>query len=321
MRDSALEPLRIFTCPQRLVVPRIPSTYCYRWTVRGAILLFLVISLGCSLLNDRIFLTRKEPASSRPGCPLPFEEIWFKSADGVLLNGWFIDGSPGLPHLLFFHGNDSNLNDNLEYLKLLHNHGFAIFIFDYRGYGKSHGTPLKENDLYQDARGAISYLAGRDWRQENMIYFGQSLGAAVALQMALEKPPAGLVMESSFTSMGAMVRRMMPLPLYLVSWWSMNLRFDNLAKIGKVKVPLLLIHGDEDPIAPIGMAKRLFARAVEPKALLIVRGGGHCDASRLDIVEYFASWDNLLRTILVARRAGTPSTGVGSSAPVIKGGP
>jgi uncharacterized protein len=264
-----------------------------KWMAGGVTLLVLTTVIGCSFLDHRLFLTRKEPSVAASNLTLPFEEIWFRSTDGVMLNGWLVDGYPGSPRLLFFHGNASNLNDNLEYLKLLHDHGFAIFIFDYRGYGKSQGEPLYENDLYRDARGAIAYLEGRGWQHGKTIYFGQSLGAAVALQMALEEPPAGLVMESSFTNMNDMFRHLAPIAYYLASW-SMNLRFDNLAKIGKVKVPLLLIHGDDDQVAPVSMARRLFARANEPKILQTMVGGGHCDASTLDIAKYFASWDRFL---------------------------
>lgn len=261
---------------------------------RGMILLLLLTAMGCSFLNQRVFLTKKEPATAAAKCTLPFEEVWFRSADGILLNGWLIDGTPGSPRILFFHGNDSNLNDNLEYLDLLRGHGFTIFIFDYRGYGKSQGEPLKENDLYRDARGAIAYLNGRGWRPEKTIFFGQSLGGAVALQMALEEHPAGLVMESAFTSMGEMVRHLAPSAFYLAAWWSLKLRFDNLAKISRLEVPLLLIHGDHDKVTPVGMARRLFDRAKEPKMLQIMAGGGHCDAATLDVAKYLGSWDRFL---------------------------
>jgi uncharacterized protein len=292
----------------------------YRYLGRALTVLFLITAFGCSFLNQRIFLTRKVPATTASKFTPPFEDIWFKSADGTLLNGWLIDGAPGSPRILFFHGNDSNLNDNLEYLKLLHDHGFTLFIFDYRGYGKSQGEPLYENDLYQDARGAIAYLKGRGWRPKSTIFFGQSLGGAVALQMALEEQPAGLVMESTFTSMGEMVHRLMPAGLYLVSWWTMNLRFNNLDKISKVKVPLLLIHGDQDPIAPVEMARRLFERAKKPKMLQVMYGGGHCDTTKLDTGLYLASWDRFLNGALRAagyqlRQTRSHGQGIGADKP------
>jgi len=272
--------------------------------------MLLMTTTGCTFANHYVFSTRTESAAAAPNCTLPFEEIWFRSTDGVLLNGRFFEGTPGSPLILFFHGNSSNLDDNLEYLKLLHGHGFAIFIFDYRGYGKSHGEPLYENDLYQDARGAIAYLDGRGLRHEQTIYFGQSLGAAVALQMAQEEPPAGLAMESSFTNLSDIVRHYVPVVYFMIGWsmkLGMDLRFDSLAKIGDVNVPLLLIHGDNDQVAPVEMARRLFARASEPKMLQIMSGGKHCDASTLNIAQYLASWDRFISAPSVRVRLENPA--------------
>lgn len=206
------------------------------------ILLFLLTSCGCAVMNRYLFVTKKGITDTPLRDSLPYQEIWFPASDGVQLNAWFIPGKAEKPLVLFFHGNAGNLSDNLEYLNLLHGQGFPLFIFDYRGYGKSQGEPRRENDLYQDARGAVSYLQGQGWQHEKIIFFGQSLGAAVALQMALESPPAGLVMESSFTTMDEIVQYVSPLTYYTVGWWGIDLPFDNLAKISRVDVPLLLIH-------------------------------------------------------------------------------
>jgi uncharacterized protein len=263
-----------------------------RWqqALRVVLLLLLLSFLGCAVINGFVFEPKKGISETPAGSGIPYREVWFPARDGVQLNGWFVAGEPGLPLIVFFHGNAGNLSDNLEYLKLLHGQGFAIFIFDYRGYGKSGGEPLWENDLYQDARGAISYLEGQGWRHQGMIYFGQSLGAAVALQSALESPPAGLVMESSFTCMKDIVRHVSPTGYYTIGWWGIDMAFDNLAKIGTVGVPLLLIHGENDRIAPMEMTMRLFERAAQPKMLHIVRGGGHCNAFELDSSAYLAAW-------------------------------
>ena len=272
----------------------------------AGILFFLLTVSGCSIMNRFVFLQKKELPATPAKYSLPYQEIWFKARDGVQLNGWFVPGAPETPLVLFFHGNAGNLYDNLEYLNLLHGSGFPIFIFDYRGYGKSQGQPLRENDLYQDARGAVSYLEGQGWRHERMIFFGQSLGSAVALQMALETPPAGLVMESSFTSMKEIGKYFSPLTYYTVGWWGIDLPFDNLTKIGQVEVPLLLIHGDRDTVAPIEMTKRLFDRAKAPKMLHIITGGGHCNVFMQDSSAYLAAWSSYLRSISerIASRKG-----------------
>lgn len=261
------------------------------------LLLFLLAVFGCSVLNSFIFIPKGELLATPAKYGIAYQEIWFPASDGVPLNGWFLPGVPDKPLVLFFHGNAGNLSDNVEYLNLLHGSGFPIFIFDYRGFGKSDGEPLRENDLYQDARGALSYLVGQGWPQERIIFFGQSLGSAVALQMALETRPAGLVMESSFTSMAEMVKHVSPLAYYTVGWWGISLPFDNLEKIALSEVPLLLIHGDQDPVVPVEMTRRLFARAGAPKMLHIINRGGHCNVFERDSSAYLAAWSSYLLSI------------------------
>ena len=268
------------------------SVYLYFF---AALLLFSL--LGCAILNRYIFIPKEEISTTPAKYGINYRDVWFPARDGLQLNGWLVPGAPDKPLLLFFHGNAGNLSDNLEYLNLLHGSGFPIFIFDYRGFGKSEGEPFRENDLYQDARGALAYLESHGWRHGNMIYFGQSLGSAVALQMALEATPAGLVLESSFTSMKAIVKHVSPLAYYAVGWWGINLPFDNLAKIARIEVPLLFIHGDQDPVVPVEMTRQLYSRAGAPKMLMIISGAGHCSAFLRDGSAYLAVWSSYLRSI------------------------
>ena len=262
-----------------------------------ALALLLLSFAGCSILNRYLFIPKLEIYATPEKYQMPYQELWFAARDGVQLNAWYLPGAPDKPLILFFHGNAGNLSDNLEYLHLLHGSGFPVFIFDYRGFGKSDGEPLQEDDLYQDARGALAYLSGQGWRPERMVFFGQSLGSAVALQMALETRPAGLVLESSFTSMKEIVKHASALAYYTVGWWSINLHFDNLAKIGRAEVPLLLIHGDQDLIVPVQMTRQLFERAGSPKMLHIISGGGHCDVFTHDSSAYLAAWSGYLESL------------------------
>lgn len=271
---------------------------------RAVLLIFLFTLAGCSLVNSFVFRPKKGISATPARNNIAFQEVWFESEPGVRLNGWLIAGTPGVPLVVFFHGNSGNLSDNLEYIKLLHGDGFPIFIFDYRGYGKSGGAPRAEDDFYQDARAAISFLEGQGWAQEGVIYFGQSLGAAVALQMAMELPPAGLVMESSFTCLMDIVRHVSPVGYYTFGWWGIDLPFDNLGKIAEAGVPLLLVHGDRDQLVPVEMARELFARAAEPKMLHIIAGGGHCDVFTGDSRAYLAAWHGYLRALSERTAAG-----------------
>lgn len=270
--------------------------------------LVILTIIGCAMITSFVFLPQKEVEATPAERNIPYKEVWFQTPDGVILNAWFVNGDPGMPLLLFFHGNGGNLSHNVDYLALLHKRGFPIFIFDYRGYGKSGGQPLEEEDLYQDARGALSYIEGLGWRRERMIYFGQSMGASVALQLALEAPPAGLVMESSFTRMSDIVRYTSAFGYYSIGWWGISVSFDNVAKIRQLEVPLLMIHGERDQVVPQQMTLQLFELAAEPKQLFIIKGGGHCDVLRLDSSAYLAAWDGYLETIpaKVALKGVTP---------------
>ena len=258
------------------------------------------------MLNRYILVPKQNLTVTPARYGIPYQEVWFKTRDGVELNGWFLPGEPGRPLVLLFHGNAGNLSDNLGYLRLLRGSGLSLFIFDYRGFGRSNGEAFKEKDFYRDARGALTYLGQQGWSRDRIIFFGQSLGAAVALQMALEGKPAGLVMEGSFTSMEDMVKHVSRLAYFTVGWWGIRLSFDNFHKIARAGVPLLLIHGDRDPVTPVEMSRRLFLRAESPKMLHIIAGGGHCDAYEVAPASYLAVWQSYLLAIPAAGTAAVP---------------
>jgi hypothetical protein len=127
-----------------------------------------------------------------------------------------------------------------------------------------------------------------------MIYFGRSLGAAVALQQALEEPPAGLVLESAFTSVAGLGWRLQPVGYALFGWWAISARYDNLAKIGQLRCPLLLFQGDRDRIVPPDMARRLFAAAPYPKTLYLIPDAGHNDTYDTGGAAYWRQWRDFI---------------------------
>jgi fermentation-respiration switch protein FrsA (DUF1100 family) len=204
---------------------------------------------------------------------LTYEEIAFQATDGTRLNGWLLPGESEAPVVLFCMGNAGNISHRLETLQLLHDLGVAIFIFDYRGYGLSEGT-ASETGTYQDVTGAMNFLNKRGWPTSQIIIFGRSLGAAIGLEAALRNPPAGLIMESAFTSISAMGRHHYPL-LNLLLGWLLGAKYDNLEKIAELKSPLLLIHGKDDTICPPRMAEELYARAPKEKQPFWISGADH----------------------------------------------
>jgi fermentation-respiration switch protein FrsA (DUF1100 family) len=242
-----------------------------------------------------IYFPDRQLAATPAALGLAYEEVRFSAADGVRLHGWYLPGAAGRPLVLYCHGNAGNISHRLASLRLLHNLGLAIFIFDYRGYGQSEGTPSEEG-TYADARGALAWLQQRGWGREDAIYFGESLGAAVALQLAVEQPPAGLVLEAPFTSIAAMGRHHNPLLFFLLGWL-LDARYDNLAKNGSVCSPLLIIQGEADTIVPPAMSRRLYAAANGLKSLHRVDGAGHNDLLRAGGKAYRDAWREFLTAL------------------------
>ena len=205
---------------------------------------------------------------------LAYEEVRF--GEEGRLHGWFIPGRTDVT-ILWFHGNASNLSHpgRVEFNKLMVDRlGVGFFIFDYRGYGQSTGKPSEEG-LYQDARDALAYLRSRDdVNPERIVYYGRSLGGAVASHLATEDAPYRLILESSFTSTPDMARVQFPfLPLGPLLYT----RYSNREHLAAVHAPVLIIHGDRDRTVPPQHADKLHAIANEPKQLYIVRGADHND--------------------------------------------
>jgi fermentation-respiration switch protein FrsA (DUF1100 family) len=204
---------------------------------------------------------------------LRFEDAAIRTDDGVKLHAWWIPGRRP-ESLLWMHGNAGNISHRIDQARLLHQLvGAGVLMLDYRGYGRSAGAP-SEAGLYADARAALRFLRGRsDVVADRIFYFGQSLGSAVAIDLAAEEPPRALIIEAPFTSIRAMASTIVPGPLARIVPNS----FDNLAKIGRIRCPILIVHGDRDEIVPYQQGRELFAAAHPPKAFYTVRGAGHND--------------------------------------------
>ena len=216
---------------------------------------------------------------------LAYEDVAFAASDGVSLHGWFVPGRSDLT-LLWCHGNGGNISHRLENLLLVHNElGLNVFLFDYRGYGRSEGKP-SEQGTYLDAEAALHYLDSRnDIHQDRTIYLGSSLGGGVAVELAMLRSPYGLILESTFPSIRYMARLSFPiLPLHLF----LQARYDSEAKIGRIDTPLLILHGDKDDLVPIQAGRRLFDAAKDPKEFHTIVGAGHNDTY---LVGGKAYWD------------------------------
>lgn len=201
------------------------------------------------------------------------EEIFLETEDEVRIHAYRIDWPGATRTILFLHGNAGNASHRLPNARLLARMNANVLLLDYRGYGKSEGSPT-ESGVCADARAALDYLVReRGVPEERIVIFGRSLGAAVALDLAQHRPLAGVVVESGFTSLAALAQHLYRLPL----GWVVGGRFDSLSKVGGLQTSYLGIHGDQDEVVPIELGRELFAAAPAPKDFHTVRGAGHND--------------------------------------------
>lgn len=223
---------------------------------------------------------------------VPFEELRIPSGSGAQrgeLFAWWIPAEvPGAPTLLYLHGNFRNISYNLENALRYRTLCCNLLLVDYRGYGKSTGGKPSEAKVYEDAEAAWQYLVGqRSVKPQQLFIYGHSLGGAVAIDLALRHPDAaGLISESTFTSMQAMSELkygLLPVSLLL------NQRFESLQKISRLKIPLLSIHGTWDTKVPVGMARQLFEAAPSPKKQVLIEGGEHSNNAAVGWSEYRAA--------------------------------
>ena len=257
------------------------------------------VTAGCreSVEARFIYYPSREVTTDPSSGGLAFRDIAFTAADGVKLYGWLIPGRTPTT-LLYSHGNGGNMSGRVTIARMLVDRlGVGVFMYDYRGYGRSEGAP-SEAGLVSDALGARAALLREGVTPDDVVYFGRSLGAAVTVDLALAHPPRGVVIESPFASVRAMASTVLPGAGYLFST-----RWDSLAKIPSLRAPLLVLHGDADETIPYAQGRALFAAAPEPKTFFTIRGGRHYD---MDAAwsEYWAAW----RAFLASLPAPAPAT-------------
>jgi pimeloyl-ACP methyl ester carboxylesterase len=241
------------------------------------ILLFLFQRFLIYFPDNNIIFT---PTHAR----LNYEDIYYKTSDDVSINGWLIPADSSDKVVLFCHGNAGNISHRLESIQLLNRLRLDVFIFDYRGFGKSEGR-ISEEGTYLDASGAWKFLVRqRGYKPSQIIIFGRSLGSGIASWLASEKNPGGVILESSFTSLPDLGAKIYPyFPVRLLARF--NYRTEQ--NLGKIQCPILFIHSKSDEIIPYALGLENFKLAKEPKEFLEIEGS-HNDGFMVSESKYIS---------------------------------
>ena len=221
---------------------------------------------------------------------LAYEDVRFGGDSGLLLHGWHIPG-PGDVIFVWFHGNGGNIQNRLEHVRLMHVHvGGSHILFDYQGYGLSHGQPSIPG-IVADGRAVVQLVQERGWSTgKRLVFFGESLGCAVAVALAVDRAtevrpevrPDRIILEAPFYSLQAMGQIVLPPLAFLVKDDLNSARL-----MAKLAVPLLIIHGTQDQVVPFQQGRDLYELSPSPKQFHTIPGGGHVGLYEIDGQRYF----------------------------------
>ena len=238
--------------------------------------LYLLIGLFLFLFQSRlIYFPRREMGKTPADAGLTFEDLAIRTSDGLTLNGWFVPSDDTAATILYFHGNAGNISNRLETIRQFHGMGFNTLIIDYRGYGRSEGSPDEEG-TYRDAEAAWSYLVGtRGLAPGSIIILGRSLGGAVAAYLGTQVHPRAVILESTFTSIPDRGAELYP---YFPTRLLARIEYNSLDRMQSLNSPVLIVHSTEDEIVPFSHGQKLFEAAREPKEFLRI-SGGHNDGN------------------------------------------
>ena len=227
------------------------------------------------------------------------EDVFFSAADDTSLHAWWMPVRRARGTVLYCHGNSGNITNRIGVFRFLHRIKLNVLAFDYRGYGRSEGTPT-ESGVFLDAQAAYDELVGSiGEREERILIFGHSLGGAVAIDCALHRPAAGLVAQSTFTHLRDMARVRFPrMPLHLVT----SNHFRSLDKVPRLNLPKLFIHGTADETIPHALGELLYERAADPKEWYSVPHAGHNDVYRFGGLRYLWRMVSFSRRCLKAAK-------------------
>lgn len=258
----------------------------------------LIVTLVWLFQSRLIYFPSRELVADPASRELAFEDVRLRTNDGETLHGWFVPGSGEGPTVLFFHGNAGNISHRIDSIALIVDAGASVLIIDYRGYGKSTGSP-SEHGTYQDAEAAYLYLTReKQIASWDVIVFGRSLGGGVASWLAVKHPAAMLVLESTFTSVPELAAQVYP---WLPARWLANIYYDTGSRIGDLETPTVVMHSVDDELIGFDHGRRLFEQAGHAVEMVEMSGGhntGFADTGML----YREAWERVVRGVRQDRR-------------------
>ena len=217
---------------------------------------------------------------------LGVREVTLSTEDGLSLLSWYLPPRHGRPVIAYFHGNGGHVGYRAQRLLRFAREGYGVLMPEYRGYGGNPGTP-NETGFYADGRAALGFLERETVAPTRLVLYGESLGSGVAVELAVQHEIAGLILEAPFTSVAEVAQCHFP---FVPAARLVTDRFDSLSRIGQVRAPILVLHGEGDRVVPVRFGRALFKAAPEPKEGWFVPEAGHEDLARiggLDVVVAF----------------------------------
>ena len=274
-----------------MIGSRVPSILL--WTIVVLVVSYALLGMMTRTTDilDRYFIFFPDRTVNRDPSDrgLDFEDVYFTTSDGVQLNGWLVPGRNDTT-LLWLHGNAGNIANRVDNIAEIHDVlGVNVFIIDYRGYGRSEGTPT-ERGTYLDAVAALEYLSSReDVDPERLVLFGRSL---IAAELASQTSIHGVILEAPITSIQAMAKHAYP---FLPGIGSLvRTRYDTLSKVAGIGAPVMVLHGDQDDIAPYDMGVAVFEAISSPKRFYRIKGAGHNDTYVMGGIPYYRALGEFL---------------------------
>lgn len=236
------------------------------------IAIYIVVLIAAYFLQDDFLYHPSHHPLPLPETVAPaYKNVDLITADGLHIDAWYAPAKQGKPTLLEMHGNAENLHDRLQLAQPYLNAGWGVFLLGYRGFSDNPGK-ITEQGLYLDANAAWNYLQQQHISNTCIVLYGKSLGTGVAVQTALTHNAAALILQSPYTSIPAIAQFHYP---FLPTQWLMKGKYNSLAKINSVHMPVLIIHGEQDRLIPIKFGKTLFMAANSPKQFIAFPGVGH----------------------------------------------